>query len=125
MKKEKLSKKIERAKGNLSRTKALKELCERIFDAFEMPGNNTGVVEGPEPSVLIDMLAPWQDLVPDNTLEGPNPFDNLYQAIKVSFALGYVIGQALDVPEIDTKPILDFLKEKKSLLYLPHEKKAA
>jgi hypothetical protein len=122
-KKEKLSEKIERAKENSLRTKTLRELCERIFDAFEMPGGNNCVLEGPEPSVLIDELAPWQNLVPDSLDE--NPFNNLYRAIKTSFAIGYVVGQALDVPEIDTKPILDFLREKKSLLYLPHEKKAA
>ena len=115
---------IQKAKGNVSKTKVLRQLCEKIFDAFEMPGNNCGVVEGPEPSVLIDELSPWQDLVPD-TLEDPNPFEKLYQAIKVSFAIGYAIGQALDVPELDTTPILDFLREKKTLLYMPHDKKAA
>jgi len=28
----------------------------------------------------------------------------------------------LDVPEIDITPIKDFLREKKTLLYIPHEK---
>jgi hypothetical protein len=117
-KKETVSSKIEKAKESLSRTKTLRELCERIFEAFEMPGFNTGALEGPTPSHLIEELAPSDSLNEEN-------FEKLYEAVKVSFAFGYVIGQALDVPEIDTKPILDFLREKKSLLYVPHEKKAA
>lgn len=122
-KKESISSKIEKTKENLSKTKTLRELCERIFDAFEMPGFNTGALEGPEPSVLIDELAPWQNLVPD-TLKSPSPFENLYQAIKVSFAIGYAVGQMLDIPEIDITPIKELLREKKSLLYVPHEKAA-
>lgn len=114
--------KIEKAKKNLQKMKEVKECCTDIFWAFEGPGSG-GTVEGPEVSILIDEIAPWQNLVKDTVEDGP--FTKLYDAIKVSFAMGYVIGQILDVPEIDTTPIQDLLREKKSLLYLPHKKKAA
>lgn len=118
-KKEKLSEKIERIKKNPSRIKVVKELCEKIFDAFEMPGDD----EGSRPSVLIDELASWQDIVPDTIAN--ERFEDLYRAIKTAFAMGYVTGQILDLPDIDISPIKDFLREKKALLYMPHEKKAA
>ena len=119
-KKETVSEKIEKAKESASKTKKLRELCEEIFEAFEIPTGNTNAFEL-MPSEAMDQVAPWTSLAGGKDEE----FEKLYTAMKVSFAFGYAIGQALDVPEIDTKPILDFLREKKSLLYLPHEKKAA
>ena len=114
-KKEKVSEKIEKIKRVSSRIKIVRELCETVFDEFEMP--KSGFHSRSMPSVSIDELAPWQNLVEDDRV-----FENLYRAIKVSFAMGYVVGQALDVPDIDTTPVLDFLRERKSLLYLPHKK---
>ena len=118
-KKETVSEKIEKAKASLLRTKVLKELCENIFEAFEIPAGNTDAFEL-YPSSLMDQVSPWTNLS-----KSDENFDKLYDAIKVSFAFGYAVGQALDVPELDSTPILDFLREKKSLLYLPHRKKAA
>jgi hypothetical protein len=80
-------------------------------------------VAGIQASVIIDEIAPWQDLVEDTVEEGR--FDRFYNAIQTSFAIGYVVGQMLDVTDIDTRLVEDFLREKKSLLYLPHKKKAA
>ncbi len=123
-KKQNLSEKIERAKGASSRTKAVKDLCEKITTAFECPGFD-GNVEGPEISELINQLTPWQSISPeDMKKDNDNGFGRLWEAIRVSFGLGYVVGQALDVPEIDTTPVLDFLREKRSILYLPHKKAA-
>jgi len=113
--------KIKKAKENLEKMKVVKDRCSEIFYAFECPGG--GEIEGPELSILTDEITPWQDLVTD-TIEN-SPFTRLFDALKVSFAMGYVIGQMLDVPEIDTTPIQELLREKKSLLYLPHKKKAA
>ncbi len=115
---------IQKAKENLSKVKSVRDLCEKIVDAFECPGLD-GTVEGPEISELVNELTPWQSISPDNMKkERDEGFSRLWEAIKVSFAIGYVVGQALDVPEIDTAPILDFLREKKSILYLPHKKAA-
>ncbi len=118
-KKEKLLGK-EKARENLSKVKVVKDLCKKIFDAFECPGID-GSVEGPEISKLIDELAPWWEAAYKKEKEG---FSAFYESIEVAFAIGFCVGQSLDVPEINTTPVLDFLRENKSVLYLPHKKAA-
>lgn len=124
-KKEILSEKIERGKKNAQarreksqKTKMIRDLCEKIAWKFIEPSHN-GEVDGPYPLQIVDEICPWENLVKDDQ------WDRLYDAMKTSFSFGYTLGQMLDVPGIDITPIKELLKERKVLLYLPHEKKAA
>ena len=114
-KKGKLSEKIERIKKNPSRIKVVRELCEEIFDAFEMPGDD----EGSRPSVLINKLASWHDIVPDTIAN--ERFEDLYRAINGLCHRLYDGSTPPTCPEIDTRPILDFLREKKLSLHASRE----
>ena len=99
----------------------IRELCEKIVWLFDLPANQG--IEGSEVeiSTLIDKISPWQNIPHDTDEE----FEKFWSAIKVSFGFGYALGQMLDLPDIDITPIKELLREKKALLYMPHERKAA
>lgn len=76
--------------------------------------------------IAINSASPWEHMIyGDIKFEPDRMVDMICKAMKVSFAFGYVIGQGLDVSEIDTEPIMGFLREKRTLFHFPHEKKAA
>lgn len=118
IKKESGPSRIQKVEGNIGKMKAIREVCKEILWAFDMPSNQ-GEIEGPEISTLIEQISPWQEL-PHNEGE----FEVYWEAFKVSFGLGYALGQMLDLPEIDITTIKELLREKKALLYMPHEKAA-
>lgn len=103
--------------------KAVKEILETIFFAFESPGHDPEATKGPSICNVVDELSPCFNLV-----EGDVPFGRLLDALGISFALGYAVGQILDQTEVDHVEISlieDFLREKKTLYYFPHRRKAA
>jgi hypothetical protein len=108
-----------------SRAKALEECCNDIFYAFECPCGG-GEVPYMSATEFIGSIAPWEGMMEEvDKVSGGENFSRIYAAIRVSFALGYVYGQTLDAYEAETGLILEALREKKALLYLPHKKKAA
>ena len=116
---------IQRTNQNAQKIKSIRKLCEEIVWAFEMPANQ-GELDGDEIFILIDDISPWQSEISSNKNfgEDDDKYERVLEAMKVSFGFGYALGQMLDLPDIDIKPIQEFLREKKSLLYLPHKKKA-
>jgi hypothetical protein len=119
--------KIDKREKNVQRkersrkTKMIRELCEAIAWRF-IAASHEGLVDGPYPLQIVDEICPWENLVSD---DDDGKWDSLNRAMESSFAFGYVLGQMLDIPDIDITPIKELLKERKVLLYLPHEKKAA
>lgn len=95
------------------------DLCEKVAWRF-LAASHVGEVDGPYPLQLVDEICPWENLVGD----GDGKWDKLYDAMKASFAFGYVLGQMLDISDIDITPIKDLLRERQVLLYLPRERKA-
>jgi hypothetical protein len=110
-----------------SRSKALEKCCKNIFYAFQTPGGDSevtymGVTD------FIESITPWQGLVEEHLHPKEDDgeiFGKFYDAIQISFALGYTCGQILDAQDAETGLILEALREKKALLYLPHKRKAA
>ncbi len=104
-----------------SRSNPVTRTCIDVFDAFEFPtmGRGPGLSQ---PSMFIDELCDWGKLVGPDADE---KFEKLYDAIKVAFGVGYVVGQMLDLnSDVDLAPIKKALREKGALLYMPHEKTA-
>ncbi len=103
-------------KGKKVSVRSMKKCCEDIFYIFECPADTVN----DKVSSLVDHLAPWEDLVkPDDSR-----FEQFFKAIRVSFGVGYALGQMLDVLDVDATPIQDYLKERKVLFYVPHKKAA-
>jgi hypothetical protein len=102
-------------KAKRVRYTAFKKCSKEIFHAFISSD------ECNSPGILVNEITPWECFSGSDD----EAFDRLYEAIQLTFALSYTIGQGLDLPGIDTKPIWDQLKEKKTLLCFPHKKKVA
>lgn len=116
---------IKEAKENMIRMEKVKVTCGKILSTFETDGE----AREDDLLALVEQIGPWQD-IPFNDKWGASTeqndlFDRLYEAMQVCFGFGYTVGQMLDVPGVDTTPIQEFLRERKSLLYFPHKKKAA
>jgi hypothetical protein len=106
---------IEARKAKRAKYTVFKKRCAEIFGAFI---SNSG---SESPGLFVNQITPWECFAGNND----ENFERLYEAIQEIFAVGYVIGQGFDLPGIDTKPIWDLLREKETLIYFPHEKKAA
>jgi hypothetical protein len=111
------SSRIQKVEEKAQKAKVIKDLCNRIVWLFNMPANQGLDGSEVELSNLIDEIAPWQKWAGND-----ENFGRLYEAMKVSFGFGFALGQMLDLPEIDISPIKDVLRERKALLYMPHEK---
>ncbi len=107
MKKESGPSRIQKAQESMKRWKAQRDLCEKIL---EEP-NTDGVLFS-----LIDRMVP--------PVDSEEWDEQDCERMIVSFAFGYVVGQMLDMPDIDITPIKDLLRKEKVLVYMPHEKKA-
>lgn len=124
----KKSNRIQKAEENVriqhrketQKAKAIRDLCDKISWRFDV-GSHQGNVDGPYILGLVnEKIAPWEKLV-----DGDNEWNRLYEAMKTSFGFGYVLGQLLDIPDINITPIKDLLRKEKILLYMPRENKAA
>jgi len=119
-----------------SRAKILEECCNDIFYTFETPCGG-GEVPYMSATEFIGSIAPWEELLDEIESQDIEPlkkilkeddegiFSKVYAAVRTSFALGYVCGQIFDAQDAKTELILNALREKKALLYLPHKKKPA
>ena len=119
--KESATTRMERVEGNAQKAKVIRELCNKIAWVFDAPANQGMGGSEIEISNLIETISPWQSKVSD---DDPT-WEALWQAYKVAFGFGYALGQTLDLPDIDIKPIKDLLREEKTLIYMPREKEAA
>jgi hypothetical protein len=115
-----VSDRIKKVNEAAKKWKAIRKLCDKMVWFFDMPCNQGMEGSEIELSSLIDEISPWQNI--DHNDE---EFSRLWSAVKVSFGFGYALGQMLDLPDIDITPIKELLREKRALLYMPHEKKAA
>jgi len=122
-KKEKLSEKIKRVKGSSLRNKMVKDVCEEIAWRF-IEATHECRLDGRAPLSVVEKISPWEHLVGDDD-DSDKKWDDLYNAMKISFSFGYVLGQLFDIPDIDITPIKELLKKENVCLYMPHEKKAA
>jgi len=116
-----ISDRIRKVKEAAEKWKAIRELCNKMVWFFDMPCNQGLEGSEIELSNLIEEISPWQHQVSDED----GKFEKVWDGVKLSFGFGYALGQMLDLPDIDITPIKELLKERKVLLYLPHEKKAA
>jgi hypothetical protein len=113
---------------NLPKIKNLKKTCGEIFFAFDCPGGYDSV---PYMSVseFIDQIAPWEKIAEKKSsafgkMEEGDLFGKVYNAIQVSFAVGYAFGQLLDTFEGDVELIQSAIQRKRVGLYFPHRKLA-
>ena len=121
IKKESGPDRIQRAQEEARKAKVIRDLCDRIIWLFDMPANQGMDGSEIEISNLIEKISPWQSKVSNDDAI----WEALWQSYKVAFGFGYALGQMLDLPDIDITPIKELLKEKRGVLYMPHEKKAA
>ncbi len=115
-KKKIVSSRMDEAKKHSEKKKAIMKRCDDIALVFI----SNDEVEGHDPFYMLDDLCPWNNLVEDD-----NVFDKLYEVLRICFALGYVVGQTVDMPNTDITPIQEFLRKEKALAFVPHERKAA
>ena len=117
---------VQNADKKTQKAKVIRELCNEMVWLFDMPANQG--MDGSEIMIsnLIDEIAPWQKEIgeEDGSLSEDSKFVRVWEGIKVSFGFGYALGQMLDLPEIDITPIKDLLRDRRALLYMPHEKAA-
>jgi hypothetical protein len=114
---------IQKAEEKKKKIEAVLELCNKVSWFFDMTSNQ-GLTEGPELFNLINEIYPWEQIIPDSDDPNMDRFHEIYTAMHVAFGFGYALGQMLDIPEIDIRPIKELLREKKAVIYLPHEKAA-
>jgi hypothetical protein len=120
VKKESGSGRVRKAEERQKRIETVMETCKAIAWEFIAPPNS-GDAKGDPPLSILEDICPWEDLVN----EDDGKWDRLYKAMQGAFGFGYVLGQMLDLPGVDITPVKDFLRERKGLIYVPHEKKAA
>lgn len=111
---------VKKAKEDSAKIESIKDCCREILSTFNYPAR--GYVKGQQLSELIYDMVPWEGLFSKNYHKRST---NLFEAMQLCFGFGFAVGKMLDVPGLNITPIENLLREKESLLYFPHKRKAA